>query len=209
MHPQESRRAQLTRSLTVRVVNPLTAPIELTTELGSRVMRDLDSMAEIARSVPRVITLLESLDKRAGQVLELGERIDSRAEAILELGQRSTRRAEAIITLGGTIDERGAELVALGDPFNEIGTQMLKRRGSSTSVRPRSSRRQTKWSPSCRPSSARSRSASRWRERSSASHESWTVCRAQAIAPKVGIARISSGSTVVVEAPSRRADSNR
>ena len=74
-------------------------------------MRDLDAMAEVARSVPRVISLLESLDRRAGQVLDLGERIDQRAESILALGER--------------IDERGAELAALGDSFNEIGTQML------------------------------------------------------------------------------------
>ncbi len=99
-------------------MNPLTAPIELPLRLGSRVMRDLDAMADVARSVPRAIALLESLDRRAGQVLELGERIDRRAEAMLELGQSLDRRADAILTLGGKIDERGAELGA-------IGSQML------------------------------------------------------------------------------------
>ena len=105
--------------------NPLLAPIEITVGLGSRVLRDLDAMAEVARAVPRAISLLESLDRRAGQVLELGERIDSRAEAMLELGQSLDRRAESILTLGATIDERGAELVALGDRFNEVGENML------------------------------------------------------------------------------------
>ncbi|MDX6586259.1 MAG: hypothetical protein QOI31_732 [Solirubrobacterales bacterium] len=99
-------------------MNPLLAPFEITVGLGQRVMRDLDAMSEVARSVPRVITLLESLDKRAGQVLELGERIDARAESMLELGQNLDRRAEAILTLGGRIDERAEELGA-------IGSQML------------------------------------------------------------------------------------
>ena len=99
-------------------MNPLLAPFELTIGLGSRVMRDLDAMSEVARSIPRVIGLLESLDRRAGQVLDLGERIDARAEAMLELGHSLDRRAEAILTLGGRIDERGAELGA-------IGSQML------------------------------------------------------------------------------------
>jgi len=95
-------------------VNPLLAPIEITVGLGQRVMRDLDAMSEVARSVPRAISLLESLDRRAGQVIELGERIDARAEAMLELGQNLDRRAEAILTLGGRIDERGEELGAIG-----------------------------------------------------------------------------------------------
>ena len=144
-------------------------------------MRDLDAMAEVARSVPRAISLLESLDHRAGQVLELGERIDSRAEAILELGESLDRRAEAILTLGGTIDERGAELVALGDRFNEIGKQMLtearlvhERAGRGRRAGERDGRR-----PPDR-QAERSRSASRWRERSSASRESSTACRAPA-----------------------------
>jgi hypothetical protein len=107
------------------VSNPLLAPFEITVGLGSRVMRDLDAMAEVARSVPRAIALLESLDRRAGQVLELGERIDSRAAAILELGETLDRRAESILSLGATIDERGAELVALGDRFTEVGESML------------------------------------------------------------------------------------
>ena len=106
--------------------NPLLAPIEITVGVGQRVMRDLDAMAEVARSVPRVIGLLESLDKRAGQVLELGERIDARAESMLALGERIDQRAESILTLGSRIDERGAELAAVGENFNEIGTQMLK-----------------------------------------------------------------------------------
>ncbi len=97
------------------MANPLLAPFELTIGLGSRVMRDLDAMADVARSVPRAISLLESLDRRAGQVIELGERIDARAEAMLELGQNLDRRAESILTLGGKIDERGAELGAIGD----------------------------------------------------------------------------------------------
>ena len=96
-------------------MNPLLAPIEITVGLGQRVMRDLDAMAEVARSVPRAISLLESLDRRAGQVIELGERIDARAESMLELGQNLDRRAEAILTLGGRIDERGEELGAIGN----------------------------------------------------------------------------------------------
>ena len=96
-------------------MNPLLAPIEITVGLGQRVMRDLDAMSEVARSVPRAISLLESLDRRAGQVIELGERIDARAESMLELGQNLDRRAEAILTLGGRIDERGEELGAIGN----------------------------------------------------------------------------------------------
>ena len=71
-------------------MNPLLAPIEITVGLGQRVMRDLDAMSEVARSVPRAISLLESLDRRAGQVIELGERIDARAESCSSSGRTST-----------------------------------------------------------------------------------------------------------------------
>lgn len=78
-------------------VNPLLAAVQLPAQLTQRVLRDLDAIADVARSVPRAIALLESLDETAKQVLALGERID----------------------------QRGAELVALGEQFNTIGDQML------------------------------------------------------------------------------------
>lgn len=104
----------------VNPLAPLASAIQLPAQVAERVLRDLDAMAEVARSVPRVIALLESLDQTAKQVLALGERFNVIGDQMLtEANLVHTRAAEVVETAREMITVLPAirRAVELGEPL--------------------------------------------------------------------------------------------